>query len=210
MSPRVELDERQVQRYDVGALEQLVQGAPLDAEFLPGSAVRRDLGVEPDHPHSHCDRLAGGHATDAAETHEAHRLSRDLAALREHLARPTSGGDCRARQVGGAAKQDHRHRQDVFRHGLRVRPRGREDRDATRCARLEIDVVQADAEPPHDAQAGGGCERVSAHLSAVAHDPGIRTGKRVQEAGRVVHERRPVVDVEVAREHRHGGGVHVF
>ncbi len=164
----------------------------------------------PHEAQSHGRGLAGGHAADVAETHQAHRLARDLATLGEHLARPAAGGHGGRGPVRRTTQQDHRHRQHVFRDRLGIRARGRYHLYPARGTRREVDVVEPDAQPAHDAKPPGAGQRLTANLRPVAHDPRIGIAERRRESRRIVDERRSVVHVEVARQERHGGRIHVL
>ena len=87
-----------------------------------------------------------------AEADDAERLAADLAAVR----RARSRGQRPAATVGGrpvgAAQQQHRGRDHVFGDRVRVRAGGGDDGDAARRAAVDVDVVEADAEPADDLQ----------------------------------------------------------
>jgi hypothetical protein len=80
--------------------------------------------------------------------------------------------------------------------------------DAARATGVHVDVVEAHAEAADDTQPGGRGQGAPAHLRAVADDPRVGLGQRLLQRGRVVDERRPVVDVEAPAQELHGGRVH--
>ena len=82
------------------------------------------------------------------------------------------------------------------------------DFDAARFASREVDVVQAHAQAADHAQAGGGRERMAAHLRAVAHDQRIGVGNGSRQSRAVVDQLRVVDDLESCAQGSHGRLVH--
>ena len=83
--------------------------------------------------------------------------------------------DRRRRRIG-AAQQEHRGADHVLGHGQRIGAGGRNHFDPPLAAGVDVDVVEADAEPADDLQHRRGAEQLAIDLRPVAHDE--RVGAR--------------------------------
>jgi hypothetical protein len=160
------------------------------------------------HAHAEVARHAAGDPGDGAVAHEAEALACELAA-HEFGPRPFAGGDAR-RGEPRAAQQQQRGGDDVLRHRQVVGTGGWIDRDAARLAGRHVDVVEADAQAPHDLEQWGGVEQRATHLRAVADDQRARVAQGCREPRRVVHELRVVQHVAPGEGGADGCLVHEF
>ena len=199
--------ERQVQRHDVAAPQELVEGEGGGPRLGPRMVTVGHLRIVPHHPHADRCRLARREPPDAAETDDADHLPGRLAALREHLPRPGSRFD-RARREIGAAQQHQGRGHDVLGDRLGIRAGGRDHLDAARGAFDNVNVVETDAESPDHAHARGRVQQRPAHRRAIANDPRIRPGQRGLERRQVVDQLGPIVHVESRLQPLDRGRVH--
>ena len=189
--PARRVRERDVDAHRVAHAQQI--GNCLDAlGQLPGGVIRGEVGVARGDPHIEGARALGDRPGDRPEADQPEPRAGQLVPA-ELLPRPLAGRDARGRAVDGAPQRQHR-RQHVLRHRDGVRARGGEDRDAALGAGVEVDVVEAHAEPSDDLEGGRGVEQLAIDAGDVAHDQrshardrGQQFVARLGESGLVLH-----------------------
>ena len=92
----------------------------------------------------------------------------------------------------------------------RIGARGRNDFDPPLAAGIDVDVVEADAEPADDLQRRGGRQQPAIDLRAVAHDERIGARERFPERRGLIDERLVVTRVVLRGEARDRAFVHEF
>ncbi len=167
--------QRNVQGDHVGGGEQRVQIGGSRGLRGPDRIVCRNLCIEAQHVHAECTCEAAGQPADAAEADDTERLAGDLAPVGKPRPRPGSAGDGLSARVR-AAQQQHRRRDHVLSDGLRVGAGRRDDLDAARLARRQVDVVEADPQSAYDPEPGRARHHVAIDLRLVAHDQRIGIG----------------------------------
>ena len=195
---------RHVDRDEVAALEQLVEGHQLHAELLGPRG--RDVRVVGDDLGAERLQAGGDECADAAESDDADGL---LVELDAGVVRPLPLPLCERRVRGGDVTGEA---QDVpdGELGGRDDVRGRcvHDHDARRRGGLDVDVVEADARARDDLEVRRGRDRLGVDLRGGTHEDRVRLGECRQQ-------RRAVgavddADVEVGPEGVDGGGREFF
>ena len=201
------VDERNVQADDIGRGDEGVERHRLDAGIRIGGVTHRQRRVEGNDAHADGLRQGRGALTDRAEADQPHRLAGDLAPARQGCARPVAGGHVGGRRIG-AAQEQHRRGDHVFGDRVRVGACRRNHDDAAGGTGFDIDVVEADAEPPDDLAARHRREQRATDLGAVAHDQGVGASSLALEARCVVDERGVVQHIVRSGELCHRALVH--
>ena len=199
--------ERDVQADHVGRRHQRVERDGAHAGTPERGVGGIELRVVCDHRHADRTGQRRGPPADRAETDEPERLGLHLAAVAERVARPAARGDVGGGRIG-ASQQQQRRRDHVFGDRLRIRTGGRDHLDSASCASLDVDVVEADAEPPDDFAARHRREQLAAHLCAVADDQRIGVGNDPAQLRRIIDQRRVVEDLVFAAQARDRVFVH--
>ena len=153
-----------VQRHDVGLLEQLVEGADA-AGVAVGEAVR---GVEEDHPETERLGQVGQLGADVAVADDAQRAAAHLVAALRGLVPDAVVHPLRL--LGQSAGQRDDLADDQLDDTAGVGVRRVERRDPALCRGREVDLVGADAEGADRHQLGGVLEDALGDLG-VGADP---------------------------------------
>ena len=205
--PARRVRERDVDAHRVAHAQQI--GDRLDAlGQLPGGIIWGEVGVARGDPHIEGARALGDRPGDRPEADQAEPRAGQLVPA-EFLPRPLAGRDARRRSVDGAPQRQHR-RQHVLRHRDGVRARGREDRDAALGAGVDVDVVEAHAEPSDDLEGGRGVEQLAIDAGDVAHDQRSHARDRGQQFVARLGESGLVLHGAIAPQRRDGFLVHEF
>jgi hypothetical protein len=159
--------QRQVDRDEVGALEDTLEGVLLDARLA--EALGRDEGVVGDHVHLQAESAARDPLTDAAEPEHSEGLLRKLDAAPLRPLPPSLAE--RGVSLRDVACEREEQADRVLRRRNDVRlGRVRHD-DPAAGGRLDVDVVDADAGAADHAQVRAGLDQVRCELRRGAdHD----------------------------------------
>ena len=168
------LGVRDVQRDDVGLLQQLLQRQQLDLEL--GRALGREVRIvshdlHPERPGQLADVTA-----DAPQSHDSDRLAAELGAF-EPLAIPLPAPH-RLGRPGDVPYQAEQQPHGVLGRAHRIRPRRVHHGDAAPRRGRNIDVVHAGTRACDHPEARGAREQVGSDPRLAAHDQGVRPGKR--------------------------------
>ena len=161
---------RKVDRDEVRSGDDLVHRIEqLDAHLR--RSPRRHVRVVSDKPHPEGRRPLRHERPDAAEPDDPEGLAVKLDAL-PLLTFPAAAyeGRMSLRDVAGLSEEQG---DRVLGGREDVRLRGVDDEDAVPRGRLDVDVVEADAGPPHHLQVLGPLEEVCIDLRCRANDQGV-------------------------------------
>ena len=167
-----------------------------------------DKGVVGHHVHAEGTGALRHLACDGAETDKTHDLAGEF--VSHQAASWPFACDHRLGRGIGAAQQDQRIGDHPFGDGDVVTPRRRDDRQATRLAGRDIDVVQSDPKPADDLQPASGGEDVCPHLRPVADDQRASHRHFRQQAGVVIDQSGIVERVVAGGEARDSALIHEF
>src|SRR3954447_6513252 len=188
--------ERNVDRDDVGARQQVVDRHQLDAEVL--GLLAGDVRVRPEDRHLHRPRSRRDRLADLAEPDDPERLAAQLDAG-ELRPLPLTTADGRIGGGDTSGEPEHE-RQRVLGGRDRVAGRGIDDDDARTRGCIEIDVVDTDARAADDDEVLAGADQVGVDLDLAPDEEGLVVGQDLAELR--AREARSLVDLVVLVERR--------
>ena len=194
----------QVDRHEVGLLEQLVEADQADAHLRGAAGL--DVGVVGDDVHPERGQSLRDEHADAAEADDADGLlveldagvlrALPLAVLQRGVGRRDVARGSQHQGDGELGSRDD------------VGGRGVHDHDAALGGGLHVDVVEPDSGPGDDLEPLGRGQRLGVDLGGGAHEDGVDVGDGRQQLGAV----GPVAgaDLEVGPECLDGGRAQLF
>ena len=174
---------RRMQRHDVGLREQLVQRDRRHAQLL--GALRRHERVEREERDPPRAQARGHARADLAEADQPNGFS--LKFRSDELRALPFPGLQRSLCLGDLAQEREKDGDRMLRRGDDVPGRSVDDEDPALGSGLDVDVVEADARAPDDAELLSGGEELAVHLRRGPHDEGVIAADRREErlAGKV-------------------------
>ena len=150
-----------------------------------------DEGVVADELHAEGVGALGHQGAGPSQAHHAEHLAVQLDAL--PLRALPAPGHQRGVGLGDVAGLRQQQGHGLLGHREDVRRRGVDHHDATLGGRRDVDVVQADAGPPHHLQRGPGGQHLGRHLGGGADDQRVRPRRppRATPRGSAPPARRP-------------------